>query len=72
MPRATVLVVTDREDDWQLVSAWIDQWRERMNQCPEEPAGCLCCVAWWDVDAPQAALDKLPPRPLVASDWPRG
>jgi hypothetical protein len=66
MPRATILVVTDHPGEWALVEAWIGRWRERMAVCPDEPVGCLCCVAWWDVDAPQEALDELPPS-LVAS-----
>jgi hypothetical protein len=72
MPRATVLVITDEEDDWRLANEWVDRWRDRMAVCPEGPGGCLCCVAWWDVDAPQEALDELPPRLLAGSEWSRG
>ena len=72
MPRATVLVLTDREGEWELVESWLARWRSTMAVCPEEPSGCLCCVAYWDVDAPQAALDELPKRLLAGSDWSRG
>jgi hypothetical protein len=72
MPRVTIFVITEREQDWQLANAWLDRWRNRMAVCPDEPEGCLCCVAWWDVDAPQEALDELPPRLLQTSDWSKG
>jgi len=72
MPRATVLVLTDREGDWELVGAWVDRWRDRMEVCPEEPGGCYCCVAWWDVDAPQEALDELPSSLFASSEWTDG
>ncbi len=69
MARATVLVITDEERDWDLASRWMEKWRHRMAVCPEEPGGCLCCVAWWDVDAPQEAIDELPLRLLASSEW---
>jgi hypothetical protein len=71
MPRATVLVITDHEEDWQLADEWIGRWRDRMAVCPEQPEGCLCCVAWWDVDAPQEALSELPKHLFAASEWVR-
>ncbi len=72
MARATILVVTDRERDLDLANQWIEKWRDRMEVCPEEPGDCLCCVAWWDVDAPQEALDELPRNLLASSEWVRG
>jgi hypothetical protein len=72
MPRATVLVLTDHEGEWELVEAWVDRWRNRMAVCPDEPSGCLCCVAYWDVDAPQEALNELPKQLLAGSDWATG
>jgi len=72
MPRATVLVETDHEDEWQLAQNWIERWRDKMAVCPDEPKGCLCCVAFWDVDAPQEALDELPEHLLAVSEWSRG
>jgi hypothetical protein len=72
MPRATVLVLTDRPGEWELAEAWVQRWRERMVICPDEPDGCLCCVAWWDVEAPQEALDELPSSFLASSEWAAG
>lgn len=72
MPRATVLAVVDRPGEWELAEAWVERWRGRMAVCPDEPGGCLCCLAWWDVDATQEALDELAPRLLVGSDWAAG
>lgn len=69
MPRATVLASMDIAGEWELASEWIERWRDRMEVCPEEPGGCLCCVAWWDVDAPQEALSELPAALLAGSDW---
>jgi hypothetical protein len=43
-----------------------------MAVCPYDPSGCLCCVAYWDVDAPQEALDELPKELLAGSDWASG
>jgi hypothetical protein len=72
MPRATVFVITDHKGDWDLACEWVERWRPRMQVCPEEPGGCLCCVAWWDVDAPTEALDELPRSLLLSSDWAKG
>jgi hypothetical protein len=69
MPRATIVVVTDRPGEWELVEAWINRWRDQMAVCPEEPAGCWCCVAIWDVDAPKEALSELPQHLFAGSDW---
>lgn len=69
MPRATVMVLMDVAGEWELATEWIERWRDRMAVCPEEPSGCLCCVAWWDVDTPQEALSELPPAILAGSDW---
>jgi hypothetical protein len=72
MSRATVLVLTERDKDWELASEWVERWRDRMALCPEEPGGCLCCLAWWDVDATQEALDELPRAFLAGSEWANG
>lgn len=72
MARATVLALMDREGEFELAEEWIQRWRGRMLVCPEEPDGCLCCVASWDVDAPQDALDELPRHMLAGSDWASG
>ncbi|QEL15730.1 hypothetical protein PX52LOC_02665 [Limnoglobus roseus] len=69
MPRATVLVIVDRPGEWEVAEGWVERWRDRMAVCPEEPGGCLCCVAWWDVDAPQEALNELPTSLLSRSEW---
>jgi hypothetical protein len=69
MPRATVLVCVDNEGEWELANEWIERWRTRMAVCPDDPDGCMCCVAFWDVDAPQEALDELPKDMLAGSSW---
>jgi hypothetical protein len=69
MARATVLVLADLARDWDLATRWIEEWRHRIDVCPEEPGGCLYRVAWWEVDAPQEAIDELPGRLLASSEW---
>lgn len=72
MPRATIIALTDRSGEWELVEAWIERWRDRMTVCPEEPGGCWCCVATWDVDAPAEALKELPQHMFAGSEWVSG
>jgi hypothetical protein len=69
MTRATILAMVDNEGEYELAGAWIERWRDRMSVCPDEPGGCLCCVASWDVDAPDEALAELPQSMLAGSDW---
>ena len=72
MTRATILALMDKEGEFELAESWIERWRDRMTVCPDEPSGCLCCVATWDVDAPQEALDELPKDMLAGSSWACG
>jgi len=72
MARATILVLTDHQDEWRAATEWIDRWRTRMAVCPDGPDGCLCCVASWDVDAPQEALDELPAALFLSTPWSTG
>ena len=69
MTRATVLALIDKKGEFELAENWLEKWRDRMAVCPDEPDGCLCCVAMWDVDAPQKALDELPQHMLAGSSW---
>jgi len=39
-----------------------------MATCPENFEGCGCCVVYWEVDAPQGALEELPSH-LLAGTW---
>jgi hypothetical protein len=69
MTRATVVAFIDHEGEFELAESWVTRWRTRMSVCPDEPGGCLCCVASWDVDAPDQALAELPKEMLAGSAW---
>jgi hypothetical protein len=47
--------------------ATFDAWRERWRSAVElsDNEGCGCCVDIWDVAAPEAAFDELPPNLLA-------
>jgi hypothetical protein len=67
MPRATICVdVGVPEQD--IVHAWLAKWSSRVAFVSENE-GCGCCVDLYRVDAPQEALDELPPIVFAASEW---
>lgn len=78
MPRAVISVLLGKGDDagavatfnteWELVEQWLERWRDNMATCPENFEGCGCCFVYWEVDAPQGALDELPSH-LSAGTW---
>lgn len=78
MPRAVITVLSGASDDagseatfnaeWELVEQWLDRWRDNMATCPENFEGCGCCVVYWEVDAPQCALEELPSH-LLTGTW---
>lgn len=78
MPRAVITVLLGEVDDagseakfnaeWELVEQWLDRWRDNMATCPENFEGCGCCFVYWEVDAPQCALEELPSH-LLTGTW---
>jgi hypothetical protein len=67
MPRATICVDSGVPEQ-ALVEAWLSRWRDRLPfVSPDE--GCGCCVHIYRVEAPQVALDELPPTVFASSEW---
>jgi len=64
---ATAMETFNKE--WQLVEDWMERWRDRGSLFPDNPQGCLCCHAYWEVEASQTALDELPARMLQPGSW---
>jgi hypothetical protein len=50
------------------VNAWLTRWRPRLPFVSANE-GCGCCVDLYRVEAPQEALDELPPLVFAASEW---
>lgn len=78
MPRAVISALLGKGDDvgavatfnaeWELVEQRLDRWRDNMATCPENFEGCGCCFVYWEVDAPQCALEELPSH-LLTGKW---
>ena len=73
MSRMTIFVTENNDTEkfnleWQLVDDWIARWKDKMAVCSDQFDGCGCCFVSWDVDAPQEALNELPPH-LLSGSW---
>jgi len=68
LKRATVVADVNASDEIAAAEAWFSRWRSHLSYCSEDK-GCGCCVAMWDVEGPEAAIEDLPPLVSAASDW---
>ena len=55
--------------EWKLVEDWIARWRAQEGMFPDNPQGCLCCHAYWEVETSQKALDELPAHLIQPGSW---
>jgi hypothetical protein len=67
MPKATICVDVGVHEQ-AIVEAWLKRWHAALPFLSENE-GCGCCVDIYRVDAPQEALDELPPIVFASSDW---
>jgi hypothetical protein len=67
MPKATICVDAGVPEQ-SIVEAWLEQWHGRLPFVSENE-GFGCCADIYRVDAPQEALDELPPIVFASSDW---
>ncbi len=68
MTRATLIVAVDRPEEVAAMEAWFARWQSKLAHCSDN-LGCGCCVDIWQVDAPQEAIDQLPPAALAGNEW---
>ena len=67
MLRATICVDVGVPEQ-AAVDAWLERWRSRLPFVSDNE-GCGCCVDIYRVEAPQQALDELPPVVFASSEW---
>lgn len=67
MPKATICVDAGAPEQ-AAVETWLNRWRTRLVFVSENE-GCGCCVDIYRVEAPQLALDELPPVVFASSEW---
>jgi hypothetical protein len=68
MTRATLVVEVDQFDEVAAIDAWFARWQSKLAHCSDN-LGCGCCVDIWHVDAPQEAIDQLPPAVFAGNEW---
>ena len=66
MARATLIVEVDKPEEVAAMEAWFTRWQARLTH-QSDNLGCGCCVDIWQIEAPQEAIDELPPA-LCAGD----
>lgn len=68
MPRATICVAVDCEQEVRAAKAWFAKWKDDLEFISENQ-GCGCCVNIWDVQGAAEAIAEIPESITANSDW---
>lgn len=67
MPRATLCVDVDCDEDVAAFEDWFEVWESQLSTLFND--GCGCCVDLWNIEGPAEAVDSIPERLQCLSAW---